>query len=187
VAAPGTEFTYMRNGIGREGKKTIGSTGTYVFDDEALITNPLISITRISDSWGNGATITYGYYDNTTDDFSIIHDVIINDKIIQVIGKGINVNLISKLKDIRTATGAFHYIKIQPRDTKNVYYNNGQYYYGNNQEPIANFSPNTIYIIYNGFSNDNPSGKYLDGRDPSVQKNIKNLSFGFKIAGMEDT
>ena len=56
--------------------------------------------------------VTYGYYDDTAHYFSIVHDIRLSDKIVQLIGAGFDNNLIRGLEDMRLTTGAFPYIRI---------------------------------------------------------------------------
>lgn len=166
----------------------IGLTGVYVFDDTVLNSTPLISITPIND-WGENAYLTYGYYDEGVDTFSYIYNIDIRDKIIQTIGNGIDVNYIDIITDVRTKTGMFHYIRIQPRDIVYLYSKDGDpdLYYNNSgvkYNPDTAISTALYYIVEFG-ADLNSATEYIDGRYPYPEnrKKISNLSFEFNMNG----
>lgn len=188
TATPGTTFRYTLNSVQVSGQEKVGNTGQYVFPEEVLLATPLISIELLSGSWGDGATLTYGYYDTTADNFSLIHNISISDQMIQLIGEGIETNLINHFEDIRLTTGAFHYIRVQPRQTTRIYLENGIYYLNNSKDKITTLNPTMIYFVYNGLINPKDSGEYIDGRyeDISLAKRKKtaDLSYDLHITGI---
>lgn len=163
--------------------KDLKVSGTYIFDEEVLKTNPLILLTRLGDSWRE-AQITYAYYDTALDSFSFIHKITTTDKIIQLIGKS-RVNFISEqLEDIRIKTGAFHYIRVQPRPQTTIYLENGIYYYNHSKDKVETLNPLEIYPIMD--METRIITKYLDGRyGIDIAKDIKDLSYDFKLTGSE--
>ncbi len=153
-------------------------SGTYIFNNDVLKSNPIIYLTLLGDSWGK-AQITYTYYDTALDAFSFIHKITTTDRITQTLGET-GINLISKMEDIRIKTGAFHYIRVQPRTQIKIYYNNG-YYYTNHSEKITELNPLYIYLIVN--TQNNTIEKYFDGRYGMTPRDIKQLSYDFKLIG----
>lgn len=190
-AAPRTLFRYDLQNIATSGQNATGLTGTYIFPEEVLKEHPLIAIKLLSDSWGDIATLTYGYYDTTADNFSIIQNISLLDKISQIVGAGMDTNLLPNFQDIRTSTGAFHYIKVQPRDVTSIYKQGNNYYYNNSMDKVSRLNPNTLYYIYESLnSGANLTNYYLDGQDGTVAnatpKLISSIDYNFRIAGMKD-
>ena len=193
-ASPRTTFRYSLQGINIPGQAATGLTGTYIFPEEVLKSTPLVSIKLLSNSWGDVATLTYGYYDTTADNFSIVHNIKLIDKMVQVVGQGLtdeSNNLVAKFEDIRLSTGAFHYIRVQPRDTVNIYQVGSAYYYNNSMDQVTRLNNNTIYYIYDSLEVDaKPSGYYLDGQDgyanSAVKRRVKDIDYDFRIAGMKE-
>lgn len=200
VAEPGSEFEYYLQSSTIPGQVQIGRTGTYIFKQEVLSETPLVQIQLKKGAWTSGGSLTYGYYDTTVDNFSIVHDIKIKDQIIQVIGSGLNYNLIKDFSDIRLSPGAFHYIRIEPREIIKIYKENDNYYFNSNKDPVITFNKNCLYFIYNGFSKynsntgtwENPklTDYYFDGREGGPKytspKLIKNLNYNFHITGMKE-
>jgi hypothetical protein len=95
-------------------------TGTLNLSEKVLMETPLVQIILPSQNLSNDVvnknfnklTVTYGYYDDTAYYFSIIHDIRLTDKITQVVGAGMDTNLLEGLEDIRVSTGAFPYIRV---------------------------------------------------------------------------
>jgi len=89
------------------------------------------------------------------------------------------------------STGAFHYIRVQPRDTVNIYQVGSAYYYNNSMDQVTRLNNNTIYYIYDSLEVDaKPSGYYLDGQDgyanSAVKRRVKDINYNFRIAGMKE-
>ena len=186
TATPSTIFKYNLANLDSY-ELGIGLTGTYIFDDTVLNSTPLISITPIG-SWGDDAYLTYGYYDEGIDTFSYIYNIDIKDKITQVIGMGEGINYIDTLTDLRKKVGMFHYIKIQPRDIVYIYRKNGQLFYNNTglrfnaDEAIST----ALYYIVDFGQEIFSATEYLDGRNPTVIKNISDISFDFSLNGSDN-
>lgn len=186
TGTPRSNFTYKLADSGDDHIGTTGLTGTFIFPDEVLRTTPLVSITPVG-SWGSDTYLTYGYYDAPPDTFSHIYDITLSDKSAQVIGQGIRTDLIEYLKlvDIRKKTGAFHYIKVQPRDIKYIYEKNNRYYYNNSGLVVDDWIDNTLYFIVEFGQSVDTAVYYIDGRDKqTLTKNlIIDLSYGFRLNG----
>lgn len=179
----GTKIEYTLDGIAEARTLTIGLTGNYVFDSEVLMNTPLMSITLVSGSWGKDSGITYGYFDTTAESFSLVQQITVNDKMIQLVGRGRDTNLIADLTDFRKSTGAFHYIKITPREEVNIYYANGKYYYNSSLDEVDDLNTNLLYMIHNGFT-DEVIG-YFDGSLGKNRKDIVDLNYTFSMTGMQ--
>ena len=190
-ANPYTQFNYtLEDSTTRP--ETLASTGTLIFPESVLANNPMIAIQLTSDSWGKTATLTYGYHDIAADTFSIIHNITMKDEIMQLTGRGLEKedNLIAELEDIRIKLGAFHYIRVQPRDTMKIYKQGDYYYYNNSGSQVTTLNPSMIYHIYNGLESDaSQSGYYFDGRDRNVTtatlRSLDELDYRFRISGMK--
>lgn len=189
-ATPYTTFGYKCEDSDAFIPISIGATGMYLFQENALLSSPLIAIKLLSNTWGDNATLTYGYYDQTVDTFSIVYNIQLHDRMTQLIGKGLEKanNLIAPLTDLRLTTGAFHYIKVQPRERIRIYRKEGEYYYNNSGSRVNKLNPICLYYIYDY---DNPevlTGEYLDGQAGSVQmatpKPIKSINYDFSISGI---
>lgn len=179
----GTKIEYTLDGVSETKTLTIGLTGNYIFDSEVLANTPLTSITLLSSSWGKDAGITYGYYDATAESFSLISGITVDDKMIQIAGKGKDINLISDFTDFRKSTGAFHYVKISPREKVNIYYSNGSYYYNSSYDEVEDLNNSLIYIIHKGFTNEVIG--YFDGSIGKERKNMDDLDYTFSMTGMQ--
>lgn len=188
VAEPGSTFEYYLKGINDKSIIKISNTGNYIFPEDVLLNTPMISIELLTGSWTSSGSLTYGYYDATVDNFSIVHDISLSDKIVQVIGQGLDYNLIDDFTDIRRSAGAFHYIKIEPRDIIKIYRDNGKYYYNSSKDPVTTFNKNCLYFIYEGLENPVLTDSYFDGQDGGIgyaaTKKIANINYNFHITGM---
>jgi hypothetical protein len=79
-ADPDKEFIYeLSSGSTHHGNTNL--TGTFVFPEEVLANTPLMSIKLMSSEWGRSAYLTYGYYDTSTDNFSLIESIDIKDEV----------------------------------------------------------------------------------------------------------
>lgn len=151
---------------------------TYKFDEEILKNNLILKL----NIQGEGlATINWAYYDTILDSFSYIYKITSTDKVIQLIGTT-GINFIEQMEDIRTRTGAFHYIKLSPRDSKKIYKReDGNYYFNHSDINPASFLKNYIYLIVN---EDETITHYVDGRYGVENiKSIDDLSYQVKING----
>lgn len=192
---PNTKFSYLLDGMSNPQYAFIGLTGTYNFFEGVLASTPLLKITFLDEDTNknyNSMTVTYGYYDNTAYSFSIIDSIRISDKIVQTLGQGMNYNLIEKFSDIRLSLGAFHYIKVQPREiVKIIQGGNNTYYKDNGRDIVSALNKNQLYFIYRDrVSENNFTGYYFDGQDGSIfnatQKEVINLDYNFRINGMSE-
>lgn len=91
--------------------------------------------------------------------------------------------------DYRLKTGAFHYIKIQPRDISKIYKVNGKYYWNANMSPVTSLNKNYIYYIQEGFEEGSKIEKCIDGRQSlseGNEKKISSIGYNFKMSGMSE-
>ena len=194
-AEPYTKFSYtLQNGT--VNTASIGNTGVLELPSDVLVSTPVIGIELVSESWGREASLTYGYYDSVTDSFSIISNVTMKDEVIQIPGRGMDKknNIISELEDLHQKTGAFYFIRVQPRDVIKVFYQNGRLYYNNNGNEVSTLNPNIIYHMFNSFDSGSDSGYYIDGsirslngvRIDDVKKPLDEINYHFHITGMRD-
>ena len=196
---PLTVFHYLLKDKTEKQQATIGLTGTLNLSEKVLMETPLISVILPSKNLNqeevnknfNKLTVTYGYYDDTAHYFSIIHDIRLSDKITQIVGEGMNTNLLGTMEDIRISTGAFPYIRIQPRDVMRIMQVGSKYYYNNSGGEVTSLNPNILYYIYNNnFNSNSLTNYYLDGRDGHVntatRKEIKNINYDFRMTGMKE-
>ena len=163
----------------------ISVEGTYIFPQEVLRANPLVSLS--SENWGS-AKLAYAYYDTSLDSFSFIHKITTSDKIIQILGEN-NVNFINRLEDIRRKVGAFHYMRVQPRTQVEIYKIDGGYYKNHSKDSVGDLNPSTIYLVVDT-GNNNKIVEYFDGRYGNIPKgnlpkDISELSFRFRISGSD--
>ena len=59
-------------------------------------------------------------------------------------------NLLGTMEDIRISTGAFPYIRIQPRDVMRIMQVGSKYYYNNSGGEVTSLNPNILAIILFG-------------------------------------
>lgn len=188
---PLTKFKYQLEGNLTSAESTIGLTGLINLPDEVLAETPLISITLPTQQQVDvdEIIVTYGYYDNTAYSFSIIDNITLNDKIVQLLGRGMSDNLISGFQDIRRSAGTFHYIKVAPRDIMKIYQIGSNYYYNNTGDSVSDLQPNLIYEIYNT-SGTTSTGYYIDGQELNVsgaiRKPISELNYDFRLTGLQE-
>lgn len=193
-AEPGAEFTYLLDGITDRQTAYVGLTGTYNFPEGVLASTPLVDIRLVDTSVNEDIeemVVTYGYYDNTAYNFSIIDSISLSDKIVQVVGQGMSNNLISTFEDIRRSPGAFHYIRIQPRDVVKILQVGNSYYYNNSGDLVGDLKPNLIYYIYkDSITESNRTEYYLDGQDgtanQATRRLISDINYNFRITGMSE-
>lgn len=198
TADPDKNFVYeLSDGAIYNGNTNL--TGTFIFPEEVLLSTPLISITLKDNEWGRSAYLTYGYYDTSTDNFSLIESIDIRDEVNQFIGDGLNNlridetyhNIVSDFTSIRTKLGAFHYLKVAPRLTSRVYMvindNKEEYYSVTTNQLMKDWNPVTLYEVVD-FETLSPQSKYIDGRYPPGHENftgpIEEVSYWF---GLKDT
>lgn len=192
--APRTNFIYQLANSTEIHVGSTGVTGIFTFPSEVLEATPLVSISRVDsisgnpmDDW-NGAKLTFGYYDAGIDAFSYIRDISITDRIVQMIGPGTYLNLIENLEDIRIKTGAFHYIRVAPREIKYVYNVNGILCWNNsgNRVDLDALNANTLYFIVNAGEPVSSATNYIDGRYPHAERDsISNISYDFSLDGAQ--
>lgn len=129
-ADPNVDFKYLlaNDESWKDGSTNL--TGTFIFPESVLLETPLLSVRNKANNWGEGARLTYAYYDmKNIDNFSYISKIDINDNIAQIIGKGVDINIIQTLEDVRRKTGAFHYLRAKKRDIKEIYRKNEDFYF----------------------------------------------------------
>lgn len=180
----GTKIKYTLDGVSESKELTIGVTSNYLFDSDILLDTPMTSITLVSNSWGEDATITYGYYDETAKTFSLVYDITVNDKVTQFIGQGLDINLLSDFNDIHKSTGAFHYLKVAPREQVDIYHVSGGYYYNSSYDTVGDLNANLLYIIHEGFTDENPT-EYFDGAEGKNRKKIADINYQYSMTGMQ--
>ena len=196
---PFTVIHYMLKGKSDVYEVVLGFTGMYQFPESVLMETPLTSLIipntnkagNAVNEYFDNVTMTYGYYDDTAYSFSVIDSINLSDQIIQLVGKGLTINLIEDLEDIRLATGAFPYIRVQPRDVVKILQVGSNFYYNNSNDQVYNLKPNLLYYIYqNNFNEANRTDYYLDGQDGianvSKRKLIKDINYDFRMTGMKE-
>lgn len=182
---PRTNFTYRLEGSNEILSGSTGLTGTFIFPDAVLQSTPLVEITPTT-QWG-ATQLTFGYYDEGVDTFNYIYDIDITDRIIQQIGLGISRDIIDTLEDIRIKTGAFHYIKVAPREKVYIYNVGGNLCWNGSGDRINlnTLNANTLYFIVNSGQPVSSATEYLDGCTPSVRKKIADISYDFRLVGSQ--
>ncbi len=191
TADPDIDFLYtLAGGEVINATQSTNLTGTFVFPEEVLLDSPLtgLFLDPKEKNWGYKALLTYGYYDTAADDFSMIESINTVDKIEQIIGKGIGVNLIKDMEDIRLRTGAFHYLRVRTRFEKRLYdrtltkaptkfpYEIKYDLYEEGNLKFSAWNPTSVYEVYNS------DGKFLyfiDGRNPSI--GVSGFSYWFRL------
>lgn len=155
----------------------VKSHGQYTFNSEVLKSNPLIRIW--SNNWGP-ARIEWGYYDKSLDAFSYIKEITTQDRITQFIGVN-GRNFIEDLEDLRTRVGAFHYMRISPRERKYIFKDGDKYYENHDKTKAINLSRNVnsryIYVISDA------SGKVVGYYDENSGEHMDTLSCRVKMSG----
>ena len=189
IAHPRSKFKYTLVGDDESKTLEIGLTGTYIFSPEMLAETPMIFLEMTEGDWGSNGSVTYGWYDLSADNFSIVRKITANDIIAQITGKGMNYNLVQDLEDIRRKAGAFHYLKIEPKQIIRIFKvdNSGQYYWNNNYIPVdlSGLAPNMLYFIQEGFHADAEQRYYLDGADKGArERRIADIDYNFYITGV---
>ena len=172
-------FTKIRYVLAGEGKTSgtildIGETGGYYFPEEVLKETPLISIRLESESWGSPAFLTYGYYDGVKDDFSYVTDVKIVDEMTQIPGQGVRYNsngeivgknIIESLEDIRTKTGAFHYLRVETKTLQDIEWNSANQFYQYDKTLPVSWNSRVLYRIIR-----ENTVIFFDGNNPPPNK-----------------
>lgn len=188
TASPQTAFLYTMASNANAEQWQIGNTGTFIFPNEVLKETPLTSIKLASNSWGDKAFLTYGYYDTTVDYFSYVYDIEVSDEIVQQSGFGLYMfddkghvvydytdpknpvprmaegkNIIPKYTDFRTKTGAFHYIRVKTKMRHNVYLDSEtNTWMFDRSSPVKFWDPTCLYFEGNNV---------IDGSVPPVLVN----------------
>lgn len=126
------------------------------------------------------ATITYGTYTtNITNDFSLITKIESEDRIEQITGRGIAVNMIDELIDVRHKLGRFYYIKLAARPVYRVYTNDNLIYYWDAAmiNPVENWDATVLYAVQgqNVWLNGSPSSILTE--EPSFRAAVNSQSF----------
>ena len=188
ITKPYAKITYTL--ADKDGEQTIevGATGTYIFDHGALASTPMISLTLTGGEWGDNASIVYGWYDSSADDFSIVRSITTNDEVVQLGGKGMSTNLINDLTDIRRKPGALHWLKVQPKHVSTIYKVDGKYYWNNGLKPVnlAKLDPHRLYFVVDGFTDKIPT-IYLDGSEQGArERNVRDINYDFRITGIRE-
>ena len=165
TADPFVEFTYTLAGYTQPVKMQIGETGGYYFPEEVLKETPLLSIKLESETWGSPAYFTYGYYDDKVDQSSYISDIRITDKMTQLSGQGLDVNLIETLEDIRTKTGAFHFLRIETKILQDIEWNSSKGIYQYDKTLQVSWNSRVLYRVIG-----QNSVIYFDGNNPPPNK-----------------
>lgn len=190
TAHPDTEIVYTLASNSNADLLTIGSTGTFIFPEETLRETPLTSIKLVSDSWGDSAFLTYGYYDTTVDYFSYIYDIEMSDEIVQQSGLGLYMfddeghivydytdpknpiprmseikNIIPIYTDFRTKTGAFHYIRVKTKTQHSVYLDTEtNIWMFDRTSPVEYWNPTCLYFEGNNIIDGNNPPVFSDGK-----------------------
>ena len=166
TADPFTKFSYTLAGYTQAIEIQIGETGGYYFPEEVLKATPLLSVKLESETWGNPAYLTYGYYDNNVDKSSYISDIQVTDKMTQVSGMGMDVNLITEvLEDIRTKTGAFHFLRVETKILQDIEWNNDKKVYQYDKTLDVSWNSRVLYRVMG-----QNSVIFFDGNNPPANK-----------------
>lgn len=165
TADPFVKFSYTLAGYTQPVEMQIGETGGYYFPDEVLKETPLLSIKLESNTWGNPAYFTYGYYDSKIDQSSYISDIQVTDKMTQLSGLGMDINLIDELEDIRTKTGAFHFVRVETKILQDIEWNDERQIY--QYDPTLQVSWNSR-VLYRLIGQNTMI--YFDGNNPPPNK-----------------
>lgn len=173
------------------------STGQYVFDREALASNPIVSIKYMTGSPDPGAKILYGYYDNRDIAFSLVRKVDRETVVRQFVGHPAtnfrpnsnqlncidvitkNISYQSEYAGLKKTLGKFYYLKAEPRVRTTVYLYEGQYYIKENLADVVTLWDDTaIYEVKSKSGDDWISEGFYSGR-PS--NDIKMLTFDYNL------
>lgn len=171
TAWPHIVFKYRLQNDVTEKEAQIGVTGVYVFDSNVLAENPLYSIR--SDSWNEAAVLTYASYAAAaTNDFSLVHNIKIEDCIDRWIGSGEDeIEAHVDAKRYRIAIGNIYYLRVEERPIVSVLRaelnvdNTYRFYEGDNKR----FYPTDELIV-------EVNGEYYDGK---TKKKIDKIDYGF--------
>lgn len=171
-ATPGTVVGFnFANGQG-EVIIEIGDTGGYYVQIKEY---PVISIRLVKGQWDD-AKITFNYYDDTPSDmFSYIADFQLTDEIRQFIGTGYGVNVIDGLEDIRRDLGQFHYIRIEKRQTENIWRKGDNFFRTDSElDLVDKWDKTLLYYVVNG-------GYYIDGNNPNIVLRPEEIDYRFAL------
>lgn len=194
-AEPGFKFYYLLDDKQNRHTQEIGVTGSYLFPANVLQSTPLLEICcEAGKTFGNGVTITYGYYDKAEDFFSYVNNIKIYDRAAQLSGKGVYAygvdgkpmmddlynhlydkddNLILGLEDFRTKVGSIHYLKVSLKTVVDIIATNvtsggstiGKQYWLDSSNKVEEWNPTYLYRIADG-----TNSKYILGSNPPVKK-----------------
>ena len=150
----------------------IGDTGGYYVQ---IKEHPLISVRLVKGRWDD-AKITFNYYDDTPSDmFSSIADLALTDEIRQFIGVGYGTNVIEGLEDVRRNLGQFHYIKVEKRQTENVWRKDDNFFRTEiGLDRVDKWDKTLLYYVVNG-------GYYIDGNNPNVALRPDQIDYRFAL------
>lgn len=112
--------------------------------------SPVVKIVYRDGDIEQDAVITYGEYSvDISNDFSFITNVSIEDRIEQLLGQGMHINIIDQMQDIRQQLGRFYYIKLSPRTVYSVYRKEDGTYYWDREllHLIDSWDKNAIYEV----------------------------------------
>lgn len=167
TADPDVDFTYLLADNASIQQGSTNRTGVFTFPEVVLAESPLVQLALQSDRWGEDAYLTYGYYNDTVEEFSNVHDIDISDQIIQQSGLGIDINIIDLLEDIRTKAGAFHFIRVKPKVLQPIYYQDGDYWIDPTMK-IEIWNSTCLYPITIIDEDGNRMEVLIDGNNPPV-------------------
>ena len=177
TANPNVNFEYRLFNGPRVYQGNTNLTGVFKFPEEVLKTTPLISIKLISESWGDEAYLTYGYYYTPSTSFSYIKSINVKDKIVQQSGLGIDINIIDNYKDIRTDMGEIHYLKVQKKFIEEITYDSSaQQYKLDEVTVLRRWDKNCLYL----FNDDSLDQQYyIDGDNPPSLINSAQYKYNY--------
>jgi hypothetical protein len=126
------------------------SSGQYMFDRDALVDNPIISISTVSGAPDTSSKILFGYYAENSAVLTLITDIDRYSVITQIIGHpktayrkdSLELNQILAITDgidrahkddtmdtaPRVTVGKFYFLKAECRETTPLFYSGGKYY-----------------------------------------------------------
>ena len=165
TADPFTRFSYTLAGYTSAVEMQVGETGGYYFPEEVLKETPLLSLKLESETWGSPAYFTYGYYDSKVDQSSYISDIQVTDKITQLPGLGMDVNLIETIEDIRTKTGAFHFLRVETKILQDIEWNSEKKIYQYDKTLQVSWNSRVLYRVIG-----QNTAIYFDGNNPPPNK-----------------
>lgn len=174
TADPFVKFEYTLANYTNAAVWQIGETGGYYFPEEVLKATPLTSIKLASETWGNPAYLTYGYYDSKVDTFSYISDIQIKDEMTQIPGLGViynkdgevtGVDIVETLEDVRTKTGAFHFLRVETKILQDIEWNSEKNVYQYDKTLDVSWNDRVLYRIIG-----QNTVIFFDGHNPPPNK-----------------